>query len=265
MRTRCRSGLSAPAQGVNCRWTIRRLRLDRSRGHTYDDHHEGGGSDERAGCAGVRDPRRRDAGARRPGGGPHRRLQHGGWSVPYFDDEVDAADGRGDGPSGRPRPRPEDLRDLRRPLAAVGRPGRRHPEQRDEVRRLADSQPSPTGRTRTCSRATSRPAVATLKAAGRRRAPGPRQRRADPDPARATTSSTSSGCWTFPVVLGPGKRLFGDGTLPRSFELRDSKTSPSGVVIATYRRAGDVEVGSFALDEPTDAEVERRRREADGS
>jgi dihydrofolate reductase len=69
----------------------------------------------------------------------------------------------------------------------------------------------------------------------------------------------------YPVVLGPGKRLFGDGTLPRSFELRDSKTSPTGVVIATYRRAGDVEVGSFALDEPTEAEVERRRREAHGS
>jgi dihydrofolate reductase len=55
----------------------------------------------------------------------------------------------------------------------------------------------------------------------------------------------------YPVVIGSGKRLFGDGTIPRSFEVTDSKVSPSGVIIGTFRRAGEVEVGSFALDEPT--------------
>ena len=69
----------------------------------------------------------------------------------------------------------------------------------------------------------------------------------------------------YPVVVGPGKRLFGDGTIPRSFQLTSSEISPSGVIIATFRRAGEIEVGSFALDEPTDAEVERRKGLAEGS
>lgn len=50
----------------------------------------------------------------------------------------------------------------------------------------------------------------------------------------------------YPVVLGSGKRLFGDGTIPSAFELTASKVSPSGVIIATFRRAGEVEVGTFA-------------------
>jgi dihydrofolate reductase len=62
----------------------------------------------------------------------------------------------------------------------------------------------------------------------------------------------------FPVVVGKGKRLFGDGTAPGGLKLTDSKTSTTGVVIATYQRAGEVPIGSFALDEPTEAEVERR-------
>jgi dihydrofolate reductase len=49
----------------------------------------------------------------------------------------------------------------------------------------------------------------------------------------------------YPVVVGPGKRLFGDGTIPRAFELTASKVSPSGVILATFRRAGEVEVGTF--------------------
>ena len=65
--------------------------------------------------------------------------------------------------------------------------------------------------------------------------------------------------WTFPVVVGPGKRLFGDGAVPAGLALVDSKVSTTGVVMATYRRAGDVPLGSFAFEEPTEAEVERRR------
>lgn len=50
----------------------------------------------------------------------------------------------------------------------------------------------------------------------------------------------------FPVTLGDGKRLFGDGTVPAAFELIESKTSPSGVIIASYKRSGDVKTSSFA-------------------
>ncbi len=53
----------------------------------------------------------------------------------------------------------------------------------------------------------------------------------------------------FPVVLGEGKRLFADGAVPAGVSLASSSTTGAGVVILTYERAGDVGVGSFALDE----------------
>jgi dihydrofolate reductase len=66
------------------------------------------------------------------------------------------------------------------------------------------------------------------------------------------------GLWIFPVVLGSGKRLFADGAVPAGLKLVDSQTSTTGVLIASYERAGEVEYGSFAMEEPTEAEVERR-------
>jgi hypothetical protein len=39
--------------------------------------------------------------------------------------------------------------------------------------------------------------------------------------------------------------LFAEGTVPAAFTLRDSKTSPKGVIIASYKRAGEVKTGSF--------------------
>jgi dihydrofolate reductase len=67
------------------------------------------------------------------------------------------------------------------------------------------------------------------------------------------------GVWIFPLVLGTGKRLFGDGTMPGGLRLVHSRTSSTGVLITTYERAGGIEYGSFALEEPTEAERERRR------
>ena len=66
--------------------------------------------------------------------------------------------------------------------------------------------------------------------------------------------------WIFPLVLGTGKRLFGDGAIPAALKLADSKVSTTGVTINTYERAGDIDVGSFEFDEPTEAEIERRQR-----
>ena len=66
--------------------------------------------------------------------------------------------------------------------------------------------------------------------------------------------------WIFPVVIGTGKRFFGDGTIPAALKLVDSEVSKMGVTINTYRRAGDINTGSFEFDEPTEAELERRRR-----
>ncbi len=49
----------------------------------------------------------------------------------------------------------------------------------------------------------------------------------------------------FPITLGKGKHLFEDGTIPVAFKLIGSKTSPSGVIFANYKRAGIVKTGSF--------------------
>ncbi|WP_157015206.1 dihydrofolate reductase family protein [Mesorhizobium xinjiangense] len=63
----------------------------------------------------------------------------------------------------------------------------------------------------------------------------------------------------FPLVLGKGKRLFGDGTAPGALKLTSSKVSGSGITINRYVRDGAVSTGSFAMEHPTEAELERRR------
>ena len=52
---------------------------------------------------------------------------------------------------------------------------------------------------------------------------------------------------TFPVALGSGKRLFAEGTMPAGFTLKESRTSPTGVIVSSYAPAGDVKIGSYEL------------------
>jgi dihydrofolate reductase len=52
--------------------------------------------------------------------------------------------------------------------------------------------------------------------------------------------------WIFPVAIGNGKRLFGEGTHPASFRLLESKISSTGVIIATYGQSGELKTGTFA-------------------
>ncbi len=49
---------------------------------------------------------------------------------------------------------------------------------------------------------------------------------------------------TFPITLGTGKRLFGEGTIPAAFEIMESLVTKNGVIFASYRRAGDVTTGT---------------------
>jgi dihydrofolate reductase len=51
--------------------------------------------------------------------------------------------------------------------------------------------------------------------------------------------------WVFPVVLGSGKRLFADGTVPAGLRLVDHQVSSTGVVMGTWEPAGEVVTGSF--------------------
>lgn len=70
--------------------------------------------------------------------------------------------------------------------------------------------------------------------------------------------------WTFPVVLGRGKRLFGEAARPAALRLVRSQVSARGVVMSTYVPDGDIQPGSFASIEPSGLELERRRKMADG-
>jgi dihydrofolate reductase len=68
--------------------------------------------------------------------------------------------------------------------------------------------------------------------------------------------------WIFPVTIGKGKRLFAGGAQPGGWRLVDSKAATTGVIIATYEPAGDLVMGSFALENPSETELERRKRHA---
>jgi dihydrofolate reductase len=63
----------------------------------------------------------------------------------------------------------------------------------------------------------------------------------------------------FPVMLGQGKRLFDGSEAPRSLKLLHSATSGTGVIAARYERRGEVTAGSFVPENPSDAEIERRK------
>ena len=54
--------------------------------------------------------------------------------------------------------------------------------------------------------------------------------------------------WVFPLVIGSGKRLFSEGTIPSGLKLVHSQVSTTGVVIGRYEPAGEIVTGSFALD-----------------
>jgi hypothetical protein len=47
------------------------------------------------------------------------------------------------------------------------------------------------------------------------------------------------------VTLGTGKRLFDKGTIPAAYTLVESTSLPTGVMVASFKRAGEVKTGSF--------------------
>ena len=69
--------------------------------------------------------------------------------------------------------------------------------------------------------------------------------------------------WTFPVVLGRGKRLFSEAARPSALRLVRTKVSTTGIVMSTYTPGGDVQPGSFSSAEPSEKELDRRRTMAD--
>ena len=68
--------------------------------------------------------------------------------------------------------------------------------------------------------------------------------------------------WTFPVVLGRGKRLFGETAKPFALRLVRFQVSTTGVVMSTYAPGGDVRPGSLASTKPSEKELARREKMA---
>ena len=66
--------------------------------------------------------------------------------------------------------------------------------------------------------------------------------------------------YTAPVVLGGGKKLFADGSVPHSYTLARSRASNSGVMIAHYERSGGIKIGDTGQDSPSPREVKRQER-----
>jgi dihydrofolate reductase len=57
--------------------------------------------------------------------------------------------------------------------------------------------------------------------------------------------------WQFPVVIGSGKRLFGQGAIPRSFRLVETRLTTTGAVLHVYERVGNLRYGEVEVGQPT--------------
>jgi dihydrofolate reductase len=57
--------------------------------------------------------------------------------------------------------------------------------------------------------------------------------------------------WNFPVTIGSGKRLFGQGTIPASFRLVDAQITAPGAVLHVYERAGSLKYGEVEVGQET--------------
>lgn len=69
---------------------------------------------------------------------------------------------------------------------------------------------------------------------------------------------------TMPVLLGRGKRVWNDATVPQGLRLVDHRVSATGALVAVYTLGGEVPTGSFAAEEPSEAELARREKLARG-
>ena len=178
-----------------------------------------------------------------PGEDPSGGFSYEGWLVPHFDEAVgEQIDRVVHRRAGLPA-RPHDLRDLLRLLAEDDqrRPGLPGAQLQEEVRRLAHADARWSGRPRSCCRATSADAVRKLKAEDG----GELQVHGSAGLIQTLLAEDlvdELRLIVFPVLLGSGKRLFGDGTVPRTWRL----AAPEDVV-----------------DRRADAELRARRRGRD--
>ncbi len=66
--------------------------------------------------------------------------------------------------------------------------------------------------------------------------------------------------FVFPLSLGKGKKLFGDGARARSWKMISNRVSPQGLIVAHYKRDGEVATGDYGMDPPRPEELARREK-----
>jgi len=66
--------------------------------------------------------------------------------------------------------------------------------------------------------------------------------------------------WTFPVVLGHGKRLFGNSAKPSALRLISFRVSSNGVIMSSYVPDGEIRTGTFPGAGPSEMELARRKK-----
>ncbi|MES3019816.1 MAG: dihydrofolate reductase family protein [Bacteroidota bacterium] len=63
---------------------------------------------------------------------------------------------------------------------------------------------------------------------------------------------------TYPITLGKGKKLFGEGTQPLTWKITNSTITPKGIIIASYVPSGAIDTGAFQVEEASQREMQRR-------
>ena len=193
-----------------------------------------------------------DGVAQAPGGpdeDPDGGFAHGGWQAPLFDEEAGDGHLRAGEEHGRAAPRPNDLRDLRQLLAdsSRGDPVHRPAQPRPQVRRQPYARrPSGLEGLDRSSARTSPRASPSLK------------ERHDEVHVIGSLDLVQSllrfglvdrlELWMYPLLLGSGKRVFADGTVPTALRLTESVTYPSGTLQLVYETAGEPTYGDMASE-----------------
>jgi dihydrofolate reductase len=184
----------------------------------------------------------------------------GGWSFPYWDDTMDASTAGFDGSDrelvlGR---RTYEIFEAYWPYQPAGNPTARA---LNAARKHVASRTLATveWNNSTLLRGDVVPAIESLKAQS-----GPDLQLIGSGHLIQTLQAASLideyNVWTFPVVLGRGKRLFEATAKPMGLRLVRSQVSGTGVVMSTYAPQGEVRPGSFAGTEPSAKELARRRK-----
>ena len=176
-------------------------------------------------------------------------FAYGGWSVNYWDEEMDQAM---DEVVSKPFAmvlgrRTYDIMAAFWPHASEEE-GAACVQRGDQICRLAESAHAGLEQLAFSSRENRRRGPRCPQGRGWAGAAGAWQRESGSDADTPQSGRPSSACGSSRSSIGSGKRLFGEGTIPSGLELIEGRTSTTGVFMGTYRSAGEIVTGTFGSD-----------------